>query len=88
LQHHFRLKRPEELRMMVREVLLHRFKQQLIRLTHELRPALAVCDSALPLFDRLHVAQSIWWLAFLGCAPPLTGGVPPVTLQRIGNGRC
>ena len=41
LVHHIQLQRPEELRMMVSEVLLHRIEQLLLGAAGELRPALA-----------------------------------------------
>jgi hypothetical protein len=56
LKHHIRLQRPEELRMMVREMLLDRGKELLVGAACELRPALAPSDPSLPSADRCHLA--------------------------------
>jgi hypothetical protein len=56
LHHNLRIQRPQELGMVVREMLLDRLKQLLIGATCELRPALAMSDSAL--LDRGHIAWS------------------------------
>jgi hypothetical protein len=42
--HHIQLQRPEELRMMVREMTLGRIEQLFLRIASELRPALTVGD--------------------------------------------
>jgi hypothetical protein len=42
--HHIQLQRPEELRMMMREMSLRRVEQRFVRVACELRPALAVGD--------------------------------------------
>jgi len=56
LKHHIRLKCPEELRMVVREMPLNRFKELLVGAARESRPALALSDPPLPSADRSHVA--------------------------------
>jgi hypothetical protein len=52
LHHDLRIQRPQELGMVVREMLLYRLEQLLIGVSCETRPALAVGDSPLPSVDR------------------------------------
>jgi hypothetical protein len=56
LKHHIRLQRPEELRMMVCEVLLNRIEELRVGAACQLRPALAVGDPMVPFDDRFTVA--------------------------------
>jgi hypothetical protein len=46
--------------MVVCEVSLHRSEEQVIGIAHELRPALAIGDPALPFGDRGHPPFSLW----------------------------
>jgi hypothetical protein len=55
LKHHIRLKRPQELWMMVCEVPLDGVEELLIGSTNELRPALALGRPS-PFADRCHLA--------------------------------
>ena len=57
LQHHLRLQRPQELRMVVCEVSLDRVEELRVGITSELRPALALGDPALAFVDRCHIGH-------------------------------
>lgn len=70
LHHHLRLQRPQEMGMVVREMLLNRVEQLLIGTTCELRPALTVGDAALSFTDRGHLACSLRFSLVSPDAPP------------------
>jgi hypothetical protein len=55
LEHHLRLKRPQELWVMVCEVPLDGIEELLVGITHELRPTLALGRPP-PFADRCHFA--------------------------------
>ncbi len=56
LKHHLWLKRPQELWMVVCEVSFDRIEELCVRITRELRPALALGNPALAFADRCHLA--------------------------------
>ena len=56
LKHHIRLKRPQELRMVVCEMPFDRIQKLTIGIARELRPALTLGDPVLTFRDRCHLA--------------------------------
>ena len=59
LKHHLRLKRPQELWMMVCEVPFDRVEELGVGITREVRPTLALGDPALAFADRCHLGRSV-----------------------------